>query len=438
VKQRPVSRSFDALASATAAFHRGDFDFALRAVEAQQPTTKTHCLRSSILRRMNRIAEAHDAAEWAVAAAQDDEDCVLAACNMATSLSVLKRPEEAVAAIAEADDLRYRVSDFARGRVGFTRALMAWGAGDAETAESEMLEAYRCSEPHERMCAYQLHAFVSFLREEHDKACEMLVMALAEHDKAPSAPWEAQIISNISFLSSELATKVNLNDMRRRLRALPWAPGLHEHRFWAHRNFGLRLVTDGGLSVQVGIVFLRQGQDFAVTAAQKALSTLDSAQAAFHVEEREHAEAFLSQGVELLGKIDWTQESGDERFSLLTAAELCAPKKPEEAARLLETFRALPPMGYLQAFSHGNRLPAMIAHAEGVVARWNGDKERAVERFSFALEAFEAIRYKWRASEAALELHLLTGNALYRARGEELLNDDYPESWLRLLLRAGN
>ncbi len=436
MKQRPLRVPFDPLASATAAFRRGDFEFALRAVESQQPTTKAHCLRSSILRRMNRPQEAHDAAEWAVAAAQDDEDRALAACTMATSLSVLKRPEEALVAIAEADDLRYRVSDFTRGRVGFTRALMAWGAGDAEAAEREMLEAYRCADPHERMCSRQLHAFVCFLREEHDKACEMLVMALAEHDKAPSAPWEAQIIANISFLSSELATKVNLNDMRRRIRALPWTPGLHEHRFWAHRNFGLRLVTEGGLSTQVGITFLRQGQDFAVTLAQKAMATLDSAQAAFHVEEREHAEAFLSQGVELLGKVDWAKESGDERFSLLAAAEMLAPKKPAEAATLLETFRTLPPMGYLQAFSHGNRLPAMLAHAEGVVARWSGEKDRAVERFTFALEAFEEIKYRWRAAEACFELHMLTENALYRARGEELLNGDYRESWLRMLLKS--
>lgn len=434
---RPFSyRSFDSLAVATAAFHRGDFAFALRAVEAHAPTTMAHALRSQILRRTGRVDEAHDAARMAVAAVLTIEDRAFAACALVSIYIVLGRQDDAVKLLDGLEDIRTKLSPLARGRIGFFRAFLAWFRGDAVTAEHDMLEAYRSDDPFERMCALQLHAYIYALSDKYVEACEMLIRALKESDKAPSAPWVAEILSNVSFLTAELAVKVDLPDLRRRLREFPWTPELARHRFLAYRNFGLRLVVDGGVGAHLGILMLQQSSECAATPAQGCLVRLDASQAAFCLGEPEHGRAHLVAAQDMLVQVDWSLEDRDERLALLTASEVVAPTDPARAHEYLEAFQALPPMSALQDLSHGNRLPAMVAHAEGVIARWAGNESVAVERFTFALEAFEAMKYRWRAADACLELHAITKNALYLSRADELLNGDYKESWLRMLLKA--
>ena len=444
--QRPLRTPLDALAVASAAFHRGDFEFALRAVEEQPPTTAAHCLRSSILRRLRRVEGSHQAAQLAASAVQDDEDRALAACTVATSLMLQGRDNEASERLEAVESIREYVSDFARGRIGFTRALMAWKSEDAVAAESHMMEAYRCPEPFERLCSYQLHGFIYHLQGRSRDAVDMFVKALRESDKTHSVPWIAELLMNLTFLTSEIEVDVrregepmrtgthkhetvDLPDLRRRIRELPWTENLYEHRFWASRNLGSRLVLDNGVSAHLGLILLQQSAEVATTAAQRVLALLGGAEAAFHLREPEHGAAYLRQAEEAIPQIAWEREDEEERLALLTVAELTADRNNERAQGYLARFHGLPPLNGMMALSHGNRLPAMIAHAEGMVARYGGDTAKAIERFRFALKTFSGIGYKWRASSAALNLFEITGDSRYALRADELAKS-YPQSWL--------
>jgi tetratricopeptide (TPR) repeat protein len=430
---RPLAYPLPGHRIAYAAFCRAEYTFALKAAEELEPTSEAHVLRSMILRYLGRHEEAVHAARMGISGATTNDEKALAFCALANTQLATGLFNEARATLARVETPASELSVSARSEIGFLRTVYAYVTGDPERAELEIIEAYRDPNPHTRSRVLQIHAFICGLKENYRESCKLFVRALDEIDKSPVVHLHSQILMAISFLASEVDVKVDLADMRRRLREMSWTEHMGTQRYWAHRNFGLRLALDGGVGAQLGLRLLSKSAEYAVKPTQKVLAILDSSATSFHYGEPHNGASWLTMADELAAQTDWAAEGGDERIALLIAAELFAETQPQRADGYLRLFESLPPMSNLMALSHGSRMPATVAHAKGVVARYGGRTEEAVAQFKVAFELFKKASYQWRQAESALQIYQITGDERYRKRGQRLIRP-HSESWIAEML----
>ncbi len=107
---------------------------------------------------------------------------------------------------------------------------------------------------------------------------------------------------------------------------------------------------------------------------------------------------------------DWKDE-GESRTALLVLAQLVAPKMPEVGWSYVERYTEIKTaVTPILSFGSGDqRLHALEQYTAGVVYRYNGKRDEAIDAFKEALRIWRPAKYHWRSALAAFHLGEITG-----------------------------
>ncbi len=135
--------------------------------------------------------------------------------------------------------------------------------------------------------------------------------------------------------------------------------------------------------------------------------------------------------------VDWDATTDEERVGLLLLAEVYATVKPAAAAAALARYDSviskMDPTRLLRDPSADPRLVAWDAYVRGLVARVNGDYERAGDLLRKSAEGFTSCGYLWRAALALIELDATpvdTRGEMPLERAAVIVRDNFPASFL--------
>ncbi len=175
---------------------------------------------------------------------------------------------------------------------------------------------------------------------------------------------------------------------------------------------------------------LRSAADVAPTPPARLLAILHRAFLAKELGEHVMAAEELDFAQRLAEGILWDETSGDERDSLRLLAELVAAVSPERAQRLLDRYRAIKtPISPLFLATSDRRWRAEECLAFGVVARAQGQMERAHTLLEEAFDIWSKINYIWRATRVAIELAEISDDARFVNYARSHI-EQFPNSWL--------
>ncbi|MEA2663279.1 MAG: Bacterial regulatory protein luxR family [Candidatus Eremiobacteraeota bacterium] len=150
-----------------------------------------------------------------------------------------------------------------------------------------------------------------------------------------------------------------------------------------------------------------------------------------------NARYLADEAEKIADSVDWNATADEERIGLLLLSEAYAAVKPAAAATVLARYDGvttkMDPTRLLRDPSADPRLVAWDAYVRGLVARINGDYERAGELLRKSAEGFTSCGYLWRAALALIELDATpvdTRGELPLERAAVIVRDNFPASFL--------
>ena len=159
--------------------------------------------------------------------------------------------------------------------------------------------------------------------------------------------------------------------------------------------------------------------ELAHTPIERAFLHFDYAAVAAWAKQGAAAESAFDVAYDAIADIAFAEHNDESAFALTVGAiagSRIARLKAQHLAK--RAAAAIPQMSARWAVSRGLRAAALVDEA---LALTTDDVNDAVHLGSRASEAFESIGYDWRAGRLSAHLYELTGQAMYRARAQRLL-----------------
>lgn len=199
-------------------------------------------------------------------------------------------------------------------------------------------------------------------------------------------------------------------------RALGWIDALSGNELAAFRRF-------------------RQAAELAPNDLRRIQCISDRATLARATGERAFAFDQLYAAHDLASRVSWSEATEEDRFSLLSLAELFGDVDGATTQRYLAQFRSLrTPMDRRTGFANDKRVRALEAYSSGTAMLRLGEPQAAKDLLAEAYEIFSRFDYGWRAALAALSMHKATGDAQWLKAARKAIKR-WPQSWIARELR---
>jgi DNA-binding NarL/FixJ family response regulator len=317
-----------------------------------------------------------------------------------------------------------------RAEIARCAALIAWMAKDDHTAERLLDDAPLDPSPAARASHYQLRSWIAARREDYGGQARLLASASQALLEDPSADVGllADIVRTLALLNREMRLPDVSVIVERLVAEIPWTDDLRVQRYHATRMLGWYHALDGRFFPARRL--LHEAERFAPSPAWRFMALLDRATLAKWASEPASSSATLYEALGLESGIAWDLTDDEERFALLSAAEVCVDVDAVRAHALLNRFNGLmegfgPRMG-----ARGDRrVAAFRATAAGAVQRALGQERSSIDSYQAAYAVFAEVGYRWRAAMCAVRLHGLTGEQSWLGIGASLIRE-YPHSWI--------
>ncbi len=318
-----------------------------------------------------------------------------------------------------------------RAELHYQRAAAAWIARDLSGAEQSLarIEIENAGDDLRPEIGILRGAIAASRGDISLQAAVLLeVIDMLDRVRAPQIQHVAHVVSQIASLARELPSEALRDAALARIDAVPWTADTAEYHFIALRSMAWRHALDGD-----EFRAFRRLKDAAAAAPStgwRVVASCDRASLADALGERRWAAQELRDADELAQAVDWRTLRGEERFALLSLAELHATADPTRAlafiARYRESGKVFSPV---LASAADRRVGAQEAYALGIVQAARGDRSEATRLLLEAWNVYDDIGYVWRATRAALGLFELTSDKRWHERAASRIVC-FPRSWL--------
>lgn len=415
-------------------FLRGEFGAALDAVRQAPPSAAQALLEARILFRLHRYQDVLTviAATRTRGLLTEPKLAAVAAACEATMFAMLKRPDEARAAL-DALELPAPYEEPIATEIVVYAATCAWVLGEYDRTLA-VLDTASTDDPESlaRLEMIRGWARVSQGHPVEQFAATARAIAHLSRAQTPDTGFVATTLRLGAALSRDMADATMIPDIERFERSIAWTRWLTLEHFqvvrtlaWAHAMQGdyIRAIRD-----------LSRAKALAQNAQSEMLSHLDHAWIAQISGEPLHMRAELLEADACAERVDWDAAADEEIGALLLAAELYASVDASAAQAYLDRANAMrerlaPWLG----FAHDRRLEAFTAYAEACVHVAQGDRKTAIARAHAASEIFAGVSYAWRAANTALLLYRMGEGEAWLAP-VALVAERYPRSFLATAL----
>jgi DNA-binding CsgD family transcriptional regulator len=314
-------------------------------------------------------------------------------------------------AAARADGAHFAV----RSEIAFSTALGYWAKRELDTVEAFLAKVDPRSDIiHAR--ALELQAWCHTARREYRRSAEAFRTTLLRLDEcqAHDRAITATAISTVSIYAAELFDRDMAAFVDARAESIEWSSGLMAQRYLTLAHQALFQEFDGNTLAAYQLA--TQARENAPTVAFEVFGWGLSSSLARNAGEIHAATMFAKRADRLLDALDVRSLAGEERFSLLAAAENCAHYDSERAAELCARYYGLAPVDKMHSSSGGDpRFAADEAFITGVVAQARGEHDRARTCYRTSFELFRDIGYARRAVIAGRALLGLAEDVEVRA-----------------------
>ncbi len=344
-------------------------------------------------------------------------------------LNIMRRLHEAEELCVEANARCYSSGLVAiEAEIIFGRVVGAVSVGDYEKAEDAICallaledtrpgwltpRTYRYSLNYWRARAMDARGVVAYAHGEHRLQAEYLRSALAEFDLADIHDdyIQSSLLANFVDAAIDGESSDVIQHALERADRIQWSSGIVKNEFRIYSAVAEALSIGGD---QLGALrYFRRCLDCAPTTALKIRANVERARLLSEVGESYSSREELDHAVRLSKTVNWESvDASDQRQLIFLAAQVAAYSGPE-ANRLLERYDNLAGsvpniVSVKDARFRGNEY-----HARALVARANGQTDRAVLLLIDGLEVFSAAGYESRAASIAADLAELTNEVRY-------------------------
>jgi DNA-binding CsgD family transcriptional regulator len=312
--------------------------------------------------------------------------------------------------------------------LNYHRAVLLWGAGQFNESERLLTPLANSKSADVRIRAKIIESLIAHMRERYVEQAALsfdaFILALENDD----VELQAYTAVNLATLARELPLPQLREAVKAGVERVAWTDDLSEQQFKAYKAAGWCCALDGDYFNAFRL--LKTASNVAPTGHWRAMAALDRSYLARCLGERRWAEQELLEADSLARALDWRGLSNEEHVALVLIAELYADIDAAVALAYLAKFRELGRVVTPRStFAHDRILGAIADYSAGIVHARLGDVDDAVSTLTASWSVFGGVQYDWRAGRAALELHALTGEAVWRERAAEKLAG-YPKSWL--------
>jgi len=410
----------------------------------ERADAQSRLLYARTLLRLGRPADAVDVLQ---ATPVDGHGLLAERCALlAASLTRLARFDDAADALTNARAYAYGSGSVAlEAEVEYFGGLRDYAQGDLAGFEAASHRILALGEPrgaaggapeyavplaHTRARAFEALGVVALSRCLYHDQAAYARKALRELDGARVTDvWIAAVnVANLAVLAGNYDLFEHVEYLRERLASTPWTEELASRRFTALDAFGWHLALRGD---NIGAFRqFRVAADVASTLPDRVLASVSRAHLAHELGHEPVAIEELEHALVLSKKFDWDDANVEKRFALLHLAEAAAAIAPDEARTALEHYRKI--RTKLATISLAHVEPWVAAtedFTEGLVARADGNRLKAIDSLLKAHERWSEVLIDWRAAGAAIELaELGAGERFMREARREAVRR--PASWL--------
>ncbi len=265
-----------------------------------------------------------------------------------------------------------------------------------------------------RARAYDLLGHIAAREQRFSEQANFIYLAFAELDKLCSRdPYvESQILVNLAIIAADRDVNGVFEYTRNRVAAANFPGACRVFEFEIRRNLGLCATIHGD---HIGALReFRRSSEIAPNRASKIKALLDRSALANELNELTFANEESDYALELVRQVDWSKVSSVEIFALLAMSQNLAKSDPVEARRLLNLFvECKTRLNPFQSASIDLGFSGRERQADALIARGEGNVERAVLLNLDAFDSFKRVCYVGRAATVAVELFELTGERSY-------------------------
>jgi DNA-binding CsgD family transcriptional regulator len=422
------------IAHARKAFRRGDFaavylSTAL-ALDPNEPAGEVHLLRARALLREQRPAEVERLLEPHLS---DFCSADLATATALYGAAVSQRDPVAGGAILDGADgiaAHRRLHPVVLAEIAYHHAHTSWLRGDVADAErlARITEAANVDVLGVR--ATHLRGFVAVSQGRLSDALVLFESARRAYERCR----ERNVVVAMTVLQQIASLEQTLRSDS--------VPGTHRMRYdISIPRESLRVAEPNSLRVRLcgddAWLFALDGdivgayakaceaESAAPTAAWRVRGLSYRAAIAAAFDEPGAARSFADEAWSLAAGIQWADIADDERFALLSLADVFAGLDASRSAEILATFDGIrKPLAFDRVLrgSADARLRGWEASVRAAVAGAIGDVPAAASLYTTALKAYRACGYRWREAQTLIALSALP--AADRGHREESALDD--------------
>lgn len=316
------------------------------------------------------------------------------------------RQDDADTGIAILADAATRCADahFAvRSEIAFSTALGYWSKREIDMAESYLAQVDPRSDIIHAQ-ALELQGWCHMARRDFRRSAESFRATLLRLDecRVRDSAAAATAISTLSIFAAELFDADLAHFVEARAQTIDWSAGLGVHHYLtlAHQA----LFHEFGGNTLAAYQFASRAREIAPTVPFEVLAWGLSSAISYHAGEEISAIVFAKRAQQLVETLDARKLSGEERFSLLSAAENTAHFDPDKATDLFARYWGPAPVDAMFALTGDPRLAADETFIAGVIAQAKSEFARAKICYRKAFEIFKEIGYVRRAVTSAFAL----------------------------------
>ena len=412
---RSRGASLATIAHARDAYRRGDFAAVYaateRALDPKEPAGELHLLRARTLLRDQRPNEVEVLLAPHLSSFRDADSAATAALLYGTAVG--RRDTDAgLKLLIDAERAaRRRVHPAVRAEISYRRAHIHWLRGEMAEAErlARVTEAANVDVLAVR--GTQLRGFVAVAEGRFKEALALFESARRAYGRCRDHDIELAMVVLQQIASLEQTLRCD--DV----------PGTHHVRYGrtipraaiglgAPSGWRVRLCIDDAWLFSLdgdairAYAKAREAERVAPTDAWRVRGLTTRAAIAAAFGEPAAARTFAVEARALASHVDWNATVDDERFGLLTLAEVFSGFDPAGASEILASFDSIQlPLAVTRILRGGDgRLRGWNAFVRASIARAHGEIALAAPLYATALEAFRSCGYRWREAQTLAAL----------------------------------
>ena len=290
--------------------------------------------------------------------------------------------------------------------LNLTHADSPWQKVDKSTQSLEEIRAR----------AYDLLGHIAARENQFSEQANFIYLAFAELDELNGCdPYVlSQILGNLAIIAADRDVDGVFRYIRDRVATAKFPGACQAFEFEIRRNLGLCAAMHGD---HIGALReFRRSSEIAPNRASKIKALLDRSSLANELNELTFASEESEYALELARQIDWSAVSSFETFALLAISQNLAKSDPTEARRYFNLFvECKKRLNPFHSASIDLGFSGRERQADALIARTEGNTERAIRLNLDAFDLFKRVCYVGRAATVAVELFELTGERSYLA-----------------------